>query len=105
MLVYGDRRPYCVALLTLTEEAMKKYGGNGAPASDSSELKAQLKKDIDQLNSKLASYESIKKFAVLPQDFTEAAGELTPSLKVKRKMVIEKYQSVIDGLYVGRGED
>ncbi len=105
VLVYGDRRPYCVALLTLTEEAMKKYGGNGAPASDSSELRAQLKKDIDRLNSKLASYESIKKFAVLPQDFTEAAGELTPSLKVKRKTVIEKYQSVIDGLYAGRAED
>jgi long-chain acyl-CoA synthetase len=101
VLVYGDRRPYCVALLTLSEDAVKKFANNGAPASDSADLKALLKKDIDQLNSKLASWETIKKFAVLPNDFTEASGELTPSLKVKRKLVIERYQSVIDGLYAG----
>jgi len=105
VLVYGDRRPYCVALLTLSGDAVKKYGSAGAPASDSPELKALLKKDIDELNSKLASYETIKKFAVLPNDFTEASGELTPSLKVKRKLVIERYQSVIDGLYTGRAEE
>jgi len=105
VLVYGDRRPYCVALLTLSEDAAKRFASNGTPASDSPELRALLKKDIDQLNSKLASYETIKKFAVLPNDFTEATGELTPSLKVKRKLVIERYQSVIDGLYQGRVED
>jgi long-chain acyl-CoA synthetase len=105
VLVYGDRRPYCVALLTLSEDATKRFASNGTAASDSPELRALLKKDIDQLNSKLASYETIKRFAVLPNDFTEATGELTPSLKVKRKLVIERYQSVIDGLYTGRGED
>jgi long-chain acyl-CoA synthetase len=105
VLVYGDRRPYCVALLTLSEDAAKRFASNGTPASDSPELRALLKKDIDQLNSKLASYETIKRFAVLPNDFTEATGELTPSLKVKRKVVIERYQSVIDSLYTGRGED
>ncbi len=100
-LVYGDRRPYCVALLTLSEEAQKRFGGNGTPVGDSAELHALLKKDLDQLNAKLASWETIKRFAVLPNDFTEAAGELTPSLKVKRKVVIERYQSVIDNLYSG----
>jgi long-chain acyl-CoA synthetase len=103
-LVYGDRRPYCVALLTLSEDAIKRFGGNGQAAADSAELHALLKADFAQLNAKLASYETIKRFAVLPNDFTEASGELTPSLKVKRKIVVERYQPVIDGLYAGRGD-
>jgi long-chain acyl-CoA synthetase len=102
-LVYGDRRPYCVALLTLSEEAMKRYGGaGGAVRVDAPELQSQLKKDLAALNARLAPYETIKRFAVLPADFTEASGELTPSLKVKRKVVVERYQSVIDGLYTSR---
>ena len=104
VLVYGDRRPYCVALLTLSEDAVKRFGDNGHAAAESPELRGLLKADIDQLNAKLPSYETIKRFAVLPNDFTEASGELTPSLKVKRKIVVERYQSVIDGLYVGREE-
>jgi long-chain acyl-CoA synthetase len=105
VLVYGDRRPYCVALLTLSEDAVKRFGSNGSAASDSPELRAILKKELDHLNAKLASWESIKRFAVLANDFTEANGELTPSLKVKRKLVIERYQSVIDGLYSGAREE
>jgi long-chain acyl-CoA synthetase len=104
-LVYGDRRPYCIALVTLSEDAVKRFASNGTTAADSSELQALLKKDFAALNAKLASYESIKRFAVLPHDFSEAAGELTPSLKVKRKVVIERYQSVIDGLYASGRED
>ncbi|HET6283701.1 MAG TPA: long-chain fatty acid--CoA ligase [Polyangia bacterium] len=101
-LVYGDRRPYCVALVTLSEEAVKRFGnGNPGKVSQSPDLRAALQKDIDGLNANLAPYETIKRFAVLPQDFSEAAGELTPSLKVKRKVVIEKYQSAIDDLYRG----
>ena len=104
-LVYGDRRPYCVALLTLSEDAMKRFGGNGTAPGESPELRGALQKDIDALNAKLPSYETIKRFAVLPGDFTEAGGELTPSLKVKRKVVIDRYRSVIDGLYTGGREE
>ena len=57
------------------------------------------------LNAGLAPYETIKSFAVLPHDFTEAAGEMTPSLKVKRKVVIEKYGDVIQGLYTQSRSD
>jgi long-chain acyl-CoA synthetase len=95
VVVYGDKRPYCVALVTLSEEAAKRFGDLAGDA------KAALQKDVDALNAKLANYETIKRFAILPTDFTEAAGELTPSLKVKRKAVIEKYKSVIEGLYAG----
>jgi long-chain acyl-CoA synthetase len=93
VVVYGDKRPYVVALVTVSEEAAKEYG--------SEDLKSALQKEIDALNSGLASYETIKRFAVLDQDFTEATGELTPSLKVKRKVVIDKYRSIIDSLYAG----
>jgi long-chain acyl-CoA synthetase len=101
-LVFGDKRPYCVALVTLSEEAIKRFGGGDGDASklaQSPELRAAVQKELDQLNSTLASYETIKRFAILPQDLTEAAGELTPSMKVKRKVVIEKYRATIESLY------
>jgi long-chain acyl-CoA synthetase len=95
-LVFGDKRPYCVALLTFSEEAGKRFG---AGAAGSEELKAALQKAVDEVNGKLAPYERVKRFAILPQDLTEAAGELTPKLSVKRKVVIEKYQQAIEALY------
>jgi long-chain acyl-CoA synthetase len=96
VLVYGDNRPYCVALVTLSETATKQFGA-GAPTS--AEVKTALQKDVDTVNSKLASFERIKRFAVLPSEFTEASGELTPKLSIKRKVVIEKYRGVIEELY------
>ncbi len=105
VLVYGDKRPYCVALVTLTEEAGKRFGGQTGPAlAESAEVRAALQKDIDTVNAKLASFESIKRFAILPQDLTEASGDLTPKLSVKRKVVIDKYRSVLEGLYKQPGE-
>jgi len=103
VVVFGDKRPYCVALVTLSEEVAKRFGNGAGPEhlANSPEVKAALQKDIDGLNATLAPYETIKRFAILPADFTEAAGELTPSLKVKRKAVIEKYRSVIESLYAG----
>ena len=100
VLVYGDKRPYCVALVTLSEDARKRFGGaEFETLAASPEVKAALQVEIDGLNGTLASYESIKKFAVLPADLTEASGDLTPKLSVKRKVVIDKYRSVIEELY------
>jgi len=100
VLVYGDKRAYCVALVTLSDDARKQFGGaEFETLAASPEVKAALQKEIDGLNAKLASFESIKKFAILPADLTEASGDLTPKLSVKRKVVIDKYQSVIDDLY------
>jgi long-chain acyl-CoA synthetase len=110
VVVYGDKRSYCVALVTLSEDAQKKYATDGSVSGSpaivaSPELAAALQKDVDALNATLAPYESIKKFTVLANDFTEAAGEVTPSLKIKRKVVIEKYRSVIDAMYKGGGRE
>jgi long-chain acyl-CoA synthetase len=102
VLVYGDKQPYCVALVTLSDDARKRFGGaEFAALAASAEVKAALQAEIDALNANLASFESIKKFAILPADLTEASGDLTPKLSVKRKVVIDKYKSVIDGLYGG----
>jgi len=104
-VVFGDKRPYCVALLTPSEDALRKYGANGK-LGDQGPLREEIAKAIQALNAGLAPYETIKAFTVLPADFTEANGELTPSMKVKRKAVIEKYGSVIEELYKnGRGSD
>ena len=85
-----------MALLTFSEEAAKRFG---AGAAGSAELQTALQKAVDEVNGKLAPYERVKRFCILPQDLTEAAGELTPKLSVKRKVVIEKYRGMIEALY------
>jgi long-chain acyl-CoA synthetase len=57
--------------------------------------------DVDQLNSKLNRWETIKKFEILDHDLTVESGELTPSLKLKRKVVEENYRNILDGFYSG----
>ena len=102
VLVYGDKRPFCVALVTLSDDARKRFGGAEFDVlAASPEVKAALQVEVDGLNATLASYESIKKFAILPADLTEASGDLTPKLSVKRKVVIDKYRPVIEELYRG----
>jgi long-chain acyl-CoA synthetase len=97
-LVYGDKKPYCVALVTPSAEAFRRFGSGGT-VDVNGPLRAAIAADIQHLNATLAPYETIKEFAVLPRDFSEAEGEITPSLKVKRKVVVEKYRLLIDGLY------
>jgi long-chain acyl-CoA synthetase len=97
-VVFGDKRPYCVALLTPSEDAVRKFGHDGK-VTDQGALRAEIEKALQALNRGLAPYETIKAFVVLPVDFTEAAGELTPSMKVKRKVVIEKYRGALEDLY------
>ncbi len=99
-LVFGDRKPYCVALVTLTEEAVRHYGGgDGRKAAADPQLKAAIARAVDALNATLASFETIKRFDILAEDFTEANGQLTPSLKVKRKEAVARHRATIDGLY------
>jgi long-chain acyl-CoA synthetase len=106
VMVVGDQKPYCVALFTLNEEALLKFARErGLQGKDYAELtqhplvKAEVARLVARQNEKLASYESVKRFAILPQDFTLGSGELTPTLKVKRKFTTQKYWDIIESLY------
>jgi long-chain acyl-CoA synthetase len=100
VVVFGDRRSYCVALITPSEPAARAFGGGDlAAAASAPALRAAMEQAVAEVNATLATYETVKAFALLPVDFSEASGELTPSLKVKRDVVVAKYRSVIAGLY------
>ncbi|MCG5056300.1 MAG: long-chain fatty acid--CoA ligase [Myxococcales bacterium] len=98
-MVYGDKRPYCVALLTVSEETAKRFAGDSAKASVDPQVQAEIRRAVASVNESLASFETIRHHVVLPIDFTEQGGELTPSLKVKRKVVSERYRRELDKLY------
>jgi long-chain acyl-CoA synthetase len=106
VLVHGNMRNYCTALVTLNEDEVRKWAAdNGlgsasyADITSNERTHAMIQPFVDTLNAKLASYETIKKFALLPADFGEDTGELTPTLKVKRKVVEAKYRDILDGFY------
>jgi len=104
-LVVGDERPYVVALVVPDWRAMNVEAGiSGRPEELVHDERAQaiVQRSIDELNEDLGSWESIKYFRLLPQDFTEESGELTPTLKVKRRVVQERYRELIDTMYTPR---
>jgi long-chain acyl-CoA synthetase len=105
-VVIGDGRKYCVALVTLDVDAVRGWAATHTRAlgadedpSQRPEVSALVAAEVEEVNRELASYESIKYFRIVPQDFTVDAGELTPSLKVKRKVVAERYRALIDAMY------
>ena len=104
--VYGDRRKYLTALITLSAEEVGKWAvQNGIPEKDlvllakNPRVEAMMRGRVDEINRQLASFEQVKKYVLLGTDFTQETGELTPTLKVKRKVVIQKYGSLLDALY------
>ncbi|HWU87724.1 MAG TPA: AMP-binding protein, partial [Kofleriaceae bacterium] len=101
-VVIGDRRRYLTALVTLDDAAAKKL----APAADSPaaraaapEVRAAIQAQLDRVNESLARVEQVKKFTVLPRPFGLDSGELTPTLKLKRKVIAERYAAEIDAMY------
>ncbi len=99
-VVVGDAKKYLGALLTLDSEKVKRHVGIDIESGqDSAALKDYLQKEIDRVNSKLAQVQTIKRWAVIPGEFTIEGGELTPTMKIKRKVIREKYAKEIDGLY------
>jgi len=104
-MVHGDKRKFLSALIALNEENARKWAAeNGVPAGavlhEDPKVKARIQQAIDALNAKQASYATIKRFAIVPGDFTQETGELTPTLKVKRKAVTKKYQALLDSFYI-----
>jgi long-chain acyl-CoA synthetase len=94
-VMYGDRRPYPVALITLDEEELAAAGIE----RDSEEARRLVQEALDRANEKYAQVERIKRFAILDHDLSQETGELTPTLKVKRNVVYEKYADLFDSLY------
>lgn len=105
--VYGDRKPYLVALVVPTIERLLEFAREkGINYNDPDDLVVHepvlelYEQRIAEINAGLASYETIKKFVLLPRDFSIAAGELTPTLKFKRKAIIEHNKEKIERMYM-----
>ncbi len=105
-MVVGDRRAYLIALLTLDEDAARQWAGaRGIPTADWAtvlghpDLQAEVQGYVDAVNRDVSRVEQIKRFTVLPRDWGPETDELTPTLKVKRKVVAEKYAPAIEALY------
>ena len=104
-VVIGDRRPYLVALVTLDPEEALAYAKEHDLDPDlealaaNADIKAVIMAHVDQINEKFARVEQVKKISILPADLSQEAGELTPTMKVKRNVVAEKHSAAIDELY------
>jgi long-subunit acyl-CoA synthetase (AMP-forming) len=105
-VVVGDRRNYLAALITLDpQRAPLEAEAAKSPARTPQELagcplfRAHLEKQIEAVNANLARYETIKKFVILPAELSIEAGELTPTMKLKRRVVYQKYAAEIESLY------
>lgn len=107
VLVVGDNRPFVGALVTLDEEALPGWlERHGLPstttleeAKDHPVVKAAVQDLISKANESVSQAEAIKAFRIVPSDFTEASGHLTPSMKVKRAQVMKDFESVIEEMY------
>jgi long-chain acyl-CoA synthetase len=106
LIVHGAGRNFVSALVTLDPDAVAMWaaghdmaGRSYAEVAASDQMQVAIQGYIDQLNTRLNRWETIKKFVILDHDLTVAAGELTPSLKLKRRFVADKYSDTLDGLY------
>ncbi len=106
VMVHGDRRPYPVALITLNPEELEKFAKeqgllNTDPAALAKHPKVveRVSRTVEARNVELSSYAQVKKFTILPGDFTIDNGLLTPTLKVKRKVITETHKDLLDSLY------
>jgi long-chain acyl-CoA synthetase len=104
-VMHGDQRPYPVILITLDEEEIPIFAReHGLPEdiptlSREPAVQALMQQEVDRVNAKYAQVEQVKKFAILDHDLSQPTGELTPTLKVKRNVVNEKYADIFDALY------
>jgi long-chain acyl-CoA synthetase len=104
-LVVGEAKPFIGCLVTIDPDAWPDWAaehGKQGPASDhldDEDLRVEIQGAVDHANELVSRAESIRKFVILPDDFTEATGEMTPTLKLKRNVVNSKRAAVIEALY------
>jgi long-chain acyl-CoA synthetase len=106
-LVVGDRQPYIAALITLDPEAVPAWAAeHGLPIdlaelSQTPQVRELIQGVVDEVNADRSRYEQIKRFTILPRDFTMDDDELTPTLKLKRRVVADHFAAALDELYAG----
>jgi long-chain acyl-CoA synthetase len=108
VMVYGDRRPYLVALITLAEDTVTPWArergitfSGVADLARHEQVRAAIQRAVDAVNGRHAPFESVRRFHVVESDFTQQNGQLTPTMKVKRKAAAEAYAAQIASLYEG----
>src|SRR5262249_13136534 len=108
VLVIGQARNYCTMLVTLDSDALGGWVADGPLAGrpyaeivSSPEAYEVVEGDVKQLNERLSRWETVKRFTILPRDLSIEKGELTPSLKVKRRVVEKAFTSNIEQMYAG----
>ena len=105
-LIHGDRRNYVSALVTLDPEAITRWAAENGLAgralpdlARAPEVKALVQRDFDGLNATLPRFATVKRFTILPREFSESEGEVTPSQKLKRKVIEQRYKAELDAMY------
>jgi long-chain acyl-CoA synthetase len=106
-VVVGDRRPFVAALVAIDPDALRDWAqAHGKPNSadaaalrDDADLRSAVQQAVDDANLAVSRAEEIRAFRILPRDFSEEGGELTPSMKVKRDVVVKEYADEIDAIY------
>jgi long-chain acyl-CoA synthetase len=106
-MVVGNQQPFVAALITIDAEVLPTWcAEHGKPTSvaladlvDDEDLRAEVQRAVDDANMTVSKAESIRKFRILPVDFTEQGGQLTPSLKIKRAVVTKEFTAEIEALY------
>jgi long-chain acyl-CoA synthetase len=110
VVVHGDTRNFCVALITLDPDVTRPwaeangFGSDPTAWASNETVRAEVRKAVDEVNATLPSYSTIKDFAILPVEFSVEGGELTASMKVRRKHVEKQFADVLDGFYAGAVE-
>jgi long-chain acyl-CoA synthetase len=104
-MVYGDGKKYITALITLNPDTVGEYAKKAGITGSLAEISSHraifelIDSIVREKNSQLARHETIKKFAILGHDFSQETGELTPTLKVRRRFTAEKYKDILESLY------
>ena len=106
VLVHGDRRNYVSALVTLDPEGIARWGATQgvaeltpARAAEHPAVKRLVQRAVEQLNGTLPRFATLKRFTILPREFSEAEGEVTPSQKLKRKVIEQRHAAALDAMY------
>jgi long-chain acyl-CoA synthetase len=99
-VIIGDRRKYLTALVTLDEAAARKLAPDAEHLDEAPAIRSAIQVRVDEVNHSLARVEQIKRFAILARPFGIDSGELTPTMKLKRKVITQKYAREIEAMYV-----